>query len=166
MIKEGVPVDKHWIRMVAYALVIDTFDFKSPRGRLEDKVWLEEVVSKYDLDYSKMVDYALNLTDLTQDIPHIAMTSLKEYRFNGHRIKSTYILVREVPHNIEEILRYLQQLVLNEKIAMWVFLTVNVVNNQTTEYRICKETIEEVNHGKLASRAQEIMPIIEQLFNS
>ncbi|MGL4738356.1 MAG: DHH family phosphoesterase [Cellulosilyticaceae bacterium] len=159
----GLEITRETVNKVAYALVIDTFDFKSPRGKAEDKVWLEEMIRTYQLDYPKMVDYALSLTDLSQALPKIAMSALKAYQFGVHQVMSTYILVKEKPTCLDAVIAYLQGEVGARGLAMWVFLTIDVLKSQTTEYRITTEGYEEIVHPKLSSRAQEIMPQIEKL---
>ncbi|MGL4344344.1 MAG: DHH family phosphoesterase [Cellulosilyticaceae bacterium] len=163
MVQDGMTITKQHIRMVAYALVIDTFDFKSPRGKLEDKVWLEDVIKDTCLDYEQMVDYALKVTDLSAPIEQVAMSSLKEYVFHGKKVMSTYILVKEESTQIQDIIVYLQHQVSRKKLAMWVFLVIDVIKSQTVEYRIFPKGYEKIKHPKLSSRAQEIMPKIEQL---
>lgn len=162
MVEDELDVPESMINMVAYALVIDTFDFKSPRGRQCDRIWLEEMVERHGLDYEKMVGYALHLTDLTMAVEKVAMCSLKAYEFESKKVMSTYILVKDVPDCMEGLLRYLQEQVKVRKLAMWVFLTINVVKSQTIEYRITLDGWEKINHQKLSSRAQEIMPEIEK----
>ncbi|MEG0326244.1 MAG: DHH family phosphoesterase [Cellulosilyticaceae bacterium] len=159
-----MPIDRKIIQHVVYGLMIDTFAFKSSRGTLKDKKWVEEMVETYDLDYKGMYADALSLTDLGKTIEEIALTNLKVYDFEGAIVKSTYIQVDKEPHNIEEILQILQQNTVKEKLALWVFLLVDVEKIKTVEYRIYPKQIEKISHDKLTSRAQGIMPKIEQLF--
>lgn len=163
MVAAGLRITEETINKVAYALVIDTFDFKSPRGRQEDQRWLEEMVGSYDLDYPKMVAYALRLTDLSEPIEKVAMSALKTYQFGTHQVMSSYILVKDKPACLNKLISYLQEEVGVRGLAMWVFLTIDVVKSQTTEYRITPSAYEEIVHPKLSSRAQEIMPQIEKL---
>lgn len=164
MVQAGMEIDKKIIQQVVYGLMIDTFAFKSSRGTLEDEKWVEEMTRKYNLDYEEMYTDALSLTDLSQTIEEIAMSNLKGYEFAGQAVKSTYIQVNKEPSHIEEILENLQHKVSKEKLALWVFLLVDVEGIKTIEYRIYPGKIEKINHNKLTSRAQGIMPEIEKLF--
>lgn len=164
MLQDHIPINKEIINLVVYGVMIDTFAFKSSRGTKEDKKWVEEMVENYNLDYQEMYKDALSLTDLNQTIEELALTNLKEYDFYGYRVKSTYIQVEKEPERLEQILSYLKKRVEKDKVEMWVFLLVDVSNIKTIEYRITREEIQKINHSKLTSRAQGIMPEIEKIF--
>ncbi|MGL6173967.1 MAG: DHH family phosphoesterase [Cellulosilyticaceae bacterium] len=162
MLEGHIPINKEIIKLVVYGVMIDTFAFKSSRGTQEDKKWVEEMIESYQLDYQEMYKDALSLTDLEQTVEKLALTNLKEYNFYGNKVKSTYIQVEKEPEKLEQILRYLKEKTQKAKLAMWVFLLVDVSNIKTIEYRITQNEIQKINHEKLTSRAQGIMPEIEK----
>lgn len=164
MEQANLKVNKSIIERVVYGLMIDTFAFKSSRGTLKDKRWVEAMCVKYNLDYEGMYIDALSLTDFNRTSEEIALTNLKAYEFKGQFVKSTYIQVDKEPSNLEEIIQILQHKVVEEELALWVFLLVDVAQIKTVEYRIYPSSIEKISHDKLTSRAQGIMPEVEKLF--
>lgn len=157
-------ITPHMVKMVVYGLMLDTFAFKSSRGTKEDKHWVYDMITKYSLDATKIEQLALRLTDINQPINALALSNLKAYTFEDAHVKSTYIQVNCIPPTLNEILTYLQSLVSKEHLNLWVFLLVDVLHFKTTEYRIAAKSIDVIEHPKLTSRAQHIMPTIEKLF--
>ena len=154
-------LDKHDIELACLATFIDTVSFHSTKTVKSDISWVNEMTTKYDLDYDEMYRDGLCLTELT-NVEEIAFNGLKKADFNGFKIYSSYVQIVDLEKNkkiIKDIIIKLKKYVKKEKIDLFVFIVYDMTNFYTKVYKI-NEDIDSDEYFLYASRGNTIIPDI------
>ena len=154
-------LDKHDIELACLATFIDTVSFHSTKTNKKDISWVNEMVTKYDLDYDEMYRDGLCLTELT-DVNEIAFNGLKKAEYNKISIYSSYVQIVDLEKNkkiIESILEILKEYRDKEVIDLFVFIVYDMTNFYTKVYKI-NDGIEVDEYFLYASRGNTIIPDI------
>ena len=159
-------ITKEIIELVLISIFVDTCSLKSSKTNPIDITWTKDMCEKYNLDYDFFYNEGLCLNDLSDDISTLATNGCKEYLYYGHKVKSSYIQVKN--NNdlklINNITNYLKDIVVEEGLSMWVFLVTSFEEDKTYEYRITTNNVDLIVHNKITSRGTTIMPKIEDYF--
>ena len=91
-------LDKHDIELACVATFIDTVSFHSTKTVKKDISWVNEMTTKYDLDYDEMYRDGLCLTELT-NVEEIAFNGLKKAEYDGFSIHSSYVQIVDLEKN-------------------------------------------------------------------
>lgn len=154
-------LDKHDIEMACVATFIDTVSFHSTKTVKKDISWVNEMTTKYDLDYDEMYRDGLCLTELT-DVEEIAFNGLKKAEYKGVSIHSSYVQIVDLEKNkkiIEDIIETLKKYRKKENVDLFVFIVYDMTNFYTKVYKINDE-IEIDEYFLYASRGNTIIPDI------
>lgn len=154
-------LDKHDIEIACVATFIDTVSFHSTKTVKKDISWVNEMTTKYDLDYDEMYRDGLCLTELT-DVEEIAFNGLKKAEYNGVNIHSSYVQIVDLEKNkkiIEDIIETLKKYREKENVDLFVFIVYDMTNFYTKVYKISDE-IEVDEYFLYASRGNTIIPDI------
>ena len=154
-------LDKHEIELAADATFVDTVSFHSSKTVRDDISWVNEMTTKYDLDYDEMYRDGLCLTELT-DVEEIAFNGLKKAQYEDLSIHSSYVQIVDLEKNkdiIDGIVERLRTYREEENIDLFVFIVYDMTNFYTKVYKIGEE-IELAEYFLYASRGNTIIPDI------
>lgn len=154
-------LSKYDIELACLATFIDTVSFHSTKTVKKDMSWVNEMTTKYDLDYDEMYRDGLCLTELT-NVEEIAFNGLKKADYDGFSIHSSYVQIVDLEKNkkiIEEILEKLKKYRNKENIDLFVFIVYDMTNFYTKVYKI-NEDIDYDEYFLYASRGNTIIPDI------
>ncbi len=154
-------LDKHDIELACVATFVDTVSFHSSKTVKKDISWVNEMTTKYDLEYDDMYRDGLCLTELT-NVEEIAFNGLKKADYDGFSIHSSYIQIVDLEKNkkiIEEILEKLKKYRNEENVDLFVFIVYDMTNFYTKVYKI-NEDIDYDEYFLYASRGNTIIPDI------
>ena len=154
-------LDKHDIELACVATFIDTVSFHSSKTVKKDISWVNEMTTKYDLDYDEMYRDGLCLTELT-NVEEIAFNGLKKADYDGFSIHSSYVQIVDLEKNkkiIDEIIEKLKKYRNEENIDLFVFIVYDMTNFYTKVYKI-NEDIDYDEYFLYASRGNTIIPDI------
>ena len=154
-------LNKHDIELACLATFIDTVSFHSTKTVKKDISWVNEMTTKYDLDYDEMYRDGLCLTELT-NVEEIAFNGLKKVDYDGFSIHSSYVQIVDLEKNkkiIEEILEKLKTYRKKENVDLFVFIVYDMTNFYTKVYKI-NEDIDYDEYFLYASRGNTIIPDI------
>lgn len=146
--------------LVYVSILVDTQCLKSSKFNKEDNKFLECFEKKNpNINYKKIQNLSLGITNLNQDINLVAYNGLKQYYFNNYSIQSSYISANNhINHN--EYIEFIQN---NLNCDLFIFLFINYQENSTIVYKISKNDIKTESFDKLLSRANDVMPKIEKM---
>ena len=154
-------LDKHDIELACVATFIDTVSFHSTKTVKKDISWVNEMTTKYDLDYDEMYRDGLCLTELT-NVEEIAFNGLKKADYNGFSIHSSYVQIVDLEKNkkiIDKIIEKLKKYRNKENVDLFVFIVYDMTNFYTKVYKI-SENIDCDEYFLYASRGNTIIPDI------
>lgn len=161
-------LDKNDLELAVLATMIDTVSFHSTKGRKEDNEWCKYICEKYSLDYKKLYNEGLYLTNMN-DIEEVKFNGLKKYNFNNKKIESSYIQI-ENPNlekdKIEKIIEKLKQHIIDEDLFAFVFIVHDMTNFKTMYYLIEKDNIQKRYYDRYEQRGNTIMPEVLQYVNN
>lgn len=164
MVEYNYPITKEIVELVCFSVFVDTCSLKSTKCTDEDKLWIKESIEKLNLDYDKLYEEGLCLTDLSKSIYTISQNGLKKYNYDNINVWSSYI---QINNNCDEniintLIGFINYCLYFEDVELWVFLIVDFARNKTREYRITGDKVEEIIHTGIVSRGTTIMPNIEK----
>ena len=154
-------LSKKDIELACLATFIDTVSFHSTKTVKADISWINEMTTRYELDYDEMYRDGLCLTELT-NVEEITFNGLKKADYDGFIIHSSYIQIVDLEKNektIEKILNRLKKYVKKNKVDLFVFIVYDMTNFYTKVYKV-NETIEYDEYFLYASRGNTIIPDI------
>lgn len=154
-------LDKHDIELACVATFIDTVSFHSTKTVKKDISWVNEMTTKYDLDYDEMYRDGLCLTELT-NVEEIAFNGLKKAEYDGFSIHSSYVQIVDLEKNkkiIDKIIEKLKKYRNKENVDLFVFIVYDMTNFYTKVYKI-NENIDYDEYFLYASRGNTIIPDI------
>ena len=154
-------LDKHDTELACVATFIDTVSFHSTKTVKKDISWVNEMTTKYDLDYDEMYRDGLCLTELT-NVEEIAFNGLKKAEYDGFSIHSSYVQIVDLEKNkkiIDKIIEKLKKYRNKENVDLFVFIVYDMTNFYTKVYKI-NENIDYDEYFLYASRGNTIIPDI------
>lgn len=166
----GYVISSQEAKMIVFSMMTDTVAFRNEKTVKSEIIVARNLVKEYSLDYNFLEKYSLCITDIkSMSVDEIIHYGMKEYIFNGNRVKSSYIQLLNLP-NSEQIKIWIDaiyKIVENDKLAMWVFIIYDLKCNDTYEYHIVPNDIYKyrLSLDKILSRGVNIMPRIEKMFN-
>jgi len=154
--------DRSDIKLVALASIVDTTCFKSSKATPANEEYIKVLCEQHKLDYDALYREGLGLTDL-ENFNTAVINGLKEYNFNGYHLKSSYIQVDKINQRVVDLFTEgCKELLIEEKLYMWVFLVHDMTLFKTTAYLITEDKTRVVEYDSIASRGNTIMPSIER----
>ena len=153
-------LDTKDLELAVLATMIDTVSFHSTKGRKEDEEWCKYICDKYDLDYLKLYSSGLYLTNM-DDLKLAALNGLKKYVVDGKKIESSYIQIKSVDdngENINKIINFLKEYILNEDLFLFVFIVHDMDSFKSMYYMIERGSIISRYYDKYEQRGNVIMP--------
>ena len=162
------PINKEIAEMVCFSVFIDTCSLKSTKCPEEDKVWVKNYTEEWGIDYDKLYEKGLILTDLSQNIYNIIKNGYKEYMYEGIKVCSSYIQINNncEEDTINEFIKNLKRYFENGDMKLWAFLIIDFGRNQTREYRLSYKKLDIRVHDGILSRGANIMPNIQKNIKS
>ena len=149
------------VELACLATFMDTVSFHSTKTVKKDMSWVNEMTTRYELDYDEMYREGLCLTELT-DVEEIAFNGLKKADYDGFTIHSSYIQIVDLEKNekiIQDILKKLKKYRKKEKVDLFVFIVYDMTNFYTKVYKI-NDDIDYDEYFLYASRGNTIIPDI------
>ena len=146
------------------AAMVDTASFHSTKGREEDKNWIINLCKERNIDYEKVYETGLCLTNLS-DLKTASLNGLKHYNICDIEVEASYIQVRDLEEKkeiIDEIIFCLQEYRISKKLHMFVFITYDMDNFITKVYKITEKKLEIVNYNEYVSRGNRVIIDIEK----
>lgn len=166
----GYQINAVEAKMIIMAMMSDTVSFRNSKTVKAEVEVAKSLASKYNIDFEALEKYCLCLTDISNlTIDEIIFNGIKTYDYRGNIVKASYLQLLELPdkEKIELWREAIFNKVIQEKIALWVFIIYDLNNSNTYYYHINKHgNIQEgIAFGKLLSRGADIMPKIERMFS-
>lgn len=158
------PITKQDVFNTIVAIMLDTCSMKSAKCSEEEKIWVMTKIKEYNLDYDKLYELGLCLTNFNKPISEIVYNGIKYYNYSGIEVGTSYIQNYSYPKDINKYTTYIQENIIKSKennLKLWVFLAVDMNKNICKEYHITKNSIKEINHDTILSRGLNVMPNIE-----
>lgn len=159
---------KDMLKLAVLATYIDTASFNSTKAQEKDKIWAEEICSKYNFNKDAFYEAGLMLTDLN-NLEKAAFTCLKKYNINNKKIEVSSIQINgnntkeETINNIKEIvINYF----LNNNLDIYILIIHDMSIMKTTSYKIFKDGIVIEKYDKYTSRGNVIIPKLEKEISS
>ena len=159
-------LDKNDIALACLAGFVDTASFHSTKSRESDHIWIKEMCFKYNLDYQKMYDAGLCLTDIS-NLDKAYLNGVKKYRFNEYNFEASYIQVKTISEEqLKYILSLVSEYVKKYNLLLFAFIVHDMENFKTKVYRVSKNDIEVDDYDVYTSRGNVIIPsIMKMLIN-
>lgn len=157
-------------KMIIMAMMADTVSFRNSKTVKAEVEVARALADKYNIDFEALEEYCLCLTDISNlTIDEIICNGIKTYDYCGNIVKASYLQLLELPDK-EKIKSWKDAIfnrVIQENIALWVFIIYDLNNSDTYYYHINKFgcACEGIAFDKLLSRGSDIMPAIERKFN-
>lgn len=156
-------LNKDIVEWIAAATMMDTCSFKSTKTNVDDIPWAIDVCNEFKLDYDRLTTIGYCLTDLSSP-NESSVNGFKQFIYNNKIVKTSYIQCDSFDYEkIQANIDVLSDKVSKEDVHMWMFMVVDVENENTLEYRIYKDRVYEIYHEGIVSRGSTIMPAIEKL---
>lgn len=157
-------------KMIIMAMMADTVSFRNSKTVKAEVEEAKALAKKYSIDFEELEEYCLCLTDISNlTIDEIICNGIKEYCYSGNIVKASYLQLLGLPdkEKIDTWRNAIFDKVIQEKIALWIFIIYDLTNCNTYYYHINKygNIREGIDFGKLLSRGKDIMPKIEQMYN-
>ena len=156
-------LEREDIELACLATLVDTASFNSTKTRETDKIWVQSMCEKYNLDYDKLYKSGLCLTSL-YDIDKASLNGLKKYNFDGKLVQSSYIQIEKSLENsikIDMIVELLKEYVRAQGLDMFVFIVHDMIAFKTNAYKISTDGISVDKYEKYTSRGSQIIPSVE-----
>lgn len=154
-----VSIPKEFEILTAYACYMDTVSFSTTKGREEDKIWAETILSKYGININDVVHYCYCLTDISVPVEEYAKNGEKIYQINDKHIKSSYILTDFEYQNKKEVINVLRK-ELSDDIIAYCILFSNMKDKTTTISVVMKEYTLTTKIDKVLSRGKDVIPAV------
>lgn len=161
-------LDKKDLELAVLATMIDTVSFHSTKGRKEDLEWCEYICNKYNLDYDKLYNQGLYLTNM-DNLDEVALNGLKKYNINNQKLESSYIQIKNPKietENINKIINKLKQRIKDENLIAFVFIVHDMTLFKTMYYLIEKDNIITKYYDTYEQRGNTIMPEVFDYVNN
>ena len=163
----GYQPSKDESKMIIISMMVDTTSFMSSKTIPEEVEVAKQLADKYQFDYNELIKYCLCLTPIASMKRYeIVSNGQKYYDYSGIKVGSSYLQLYEFPDEIiiNGWLRVIHDKILKEKLKMQVFIIFAIKDNKTYEYRVTKNSVNEIIHEGILSRGKDIMPEIEKIF--
>jgi PncC family amidohydrolase len=168
MVAANYPLTAEDVKLVIIAMMVDTTSFRSSKTIPEEVKSAKILAKKYNLDYDYLEQCSLCLTPIEKmDIDEITSNGQKEHNYNGHKVKSAYLQLYDVPNDavINKWLAYLNSKVKDKAEAeLIVFIILDIKLNITYEYQVKSNYIKKIIHDGILSRGKDIMSKIEKRY--
>ena len=161
-------LDKNDLELAVLATMIDTVSFHSTKGRKEDLEWCKYICDKYNLNYDKLYNQGLYLTNM-DNIDEAALNGLKKYNINNQKLESSYIQIKNPKleiKKINKIIDKLKQRIIVENLRAFVFIVHDMTLFKTMYYLIEKDNITTKYYDKYEQRGNTIMPEVFEYVNN
>lgn len=166
----GYPLTVEDAKLIIISMMVDTTSFRSSKTIPKEVEIAKILAKKFNFDYDYLEKYCLCLTPIEKmNIDEITSNGQKKYNYNGHKIKSAYLQLYDIPDEatINKWLNYLNSKVTDNtsKTDMIVFLMFDTKRNITYEYQVMQDYTKKIIHeGRILSRGKDIMPMIEKRY--
>ena len=94
--------DEKDLTLAFVAAMVDTASFNSTKGRVEDNDWIINLCKERNIDYEKIYETGLCLTDLS-NLEQVSFNGLKHYNLCDKEIEASYIQVRNLEEKKEKL---------------------------------------------------------------
>lgn len=152
------------LRLAVCALYLDTIALRSTKIAPEEAAWAKRCAQQLSLDTAWLESEGMGLMDVSRPAQELAMTGLKEYRYGGRRVLSTYIQTDALTQALlERILCVLRGAIREKAAARWVFLVHNPRAGCSLRYDVFPSgQVRETRYDRLISRGSDVMPQVER----
>ena len=140
---------------------MDSLSFNSTKALKTDKEWCQQQINKYGFDEKHLYNAGLCLSDLSIINEKTISYGRKDYKINGNKIKTSYVIVKKEENILEKedaIINQLPQYL--EDFDYWMFFAHCIEDNKTCVYFLSKDYIEINKYTGLISRGDGLIPII------
>ena len=156
--------DDNDLTLAFVAAMVDTASFHSTKGREEDKNWIINLCKERNINYEKVYETGLCLTDLS-DLNVASLNGLKHYNICDKEVEASYVQLRALEEKkeiINEIISNLKEYRQIKELDMFVFIVYDMDDFLTIVYKITYNNIEIVNYNEYAPRGNKIILDIEK----
>ena len=156
--------DDNDLTLAFVAAMVDTASFHSMKGREEDKNWIINLCKERNIDYERVYETGLCLTNLS-DLKTASLNGLKHYNICDKEVEASYIQVRALEEKkeiINEIISNLKEYRQIKELDMFVFIVYDMDVFETNVYKITDNELEIVNYNEYAPRGNKIMLDVEK----
>ena len=155
-------ISSRFVELVLIGMAVDTLSFRSAKAALGDREWFVDMCEKYNLNSNKILRLGDDITKL-DDLEKAMLNGLKNYKYGNSLVGTSYINTYGIADEIIYLLiKKLQIKVIDENLAMWVFMDINLKDDTTKVYKIYQDKVETEEFDFIASRALNVMPNIEK----
>ena len=161
-------LDKNDLELAVLATMIDTVSFHSTKGRKEDLEWCKHICDKYNLNYEKLYNQGLYLTNM-DNIDEAALNGLKKYNINNKKIESSYTQIKNPKYEedkINAIIEILKKYIIKEDLYAFVFIVHDMTEFKTMYYLIEEDNIKTKYYDTYEQRGNTIMPEVFEYVNN
>lgn len=145
------------ILLACLATFVDTVSFHSTKSRKSDRDWIDKMCQKYNLDYNRLYNAGLCMTDIT-NLDKVIFNGMKSYVFNNYRVESSYIQIKEISEGqIDYMLSVLKEYVASKDKLIFVFIVHDLNEFTTKVYKISKNNIEIEEYNQYTARGDGII---------
>ena len=165
----NIPIDRNDIILLAYAMLVDTSCFKSPKTIESEKDELRILCLKNNLNFEKIKESSLALTDIMRMSVHeIIQNGLKKYTFSGKNIQSSYVQITGDLNIelLEKIFLNITKQLYQNNVYLWIFIVFDMEQEKTKVYYVTKDSIQTKIYDAILSRGKNIIPEVEEYFKS
>lgn len=168
MCEAGYQISKEEAKMLLVSMMIDTVSFKSKKTVQDEVIEARKIANFFGLNFEEIQKSCFCLTPIDKlSVKEIVENGLKNYNYNGNKVKSSYIQVYEkIEEKVIKIwLNEIIKKIKNNNLAMWVFIIFDCKNEVTIEYHITVNSVTHVETAGILSRGTNIMPLVEVKFS-
>lgn len=164
MKKLNFKISREIIQLVGYASFIDTCSFKSTKWTKKEKDEIISLLKDYNFNVDEMLKECLCIDDLSKmSLEEIIANGFKRYEYGKNIVKSSYVQITSLEIS-EDVINLISKIVAKEKLAMWVFIVSDMINEKAMVYKITQNQIITEKYDKILSRGKDIMPVVEKQF--
>lgn len=169
MLEVNMKITKEIVELLGYAMLVDTCSFTSSKTVESESKILPDILLSYGLDYNKMCEISClytNIHEMTLD--EISTNGLKLYDYNRGKVKSSYLQLKQNIDDelLKKVILKITNILSNEKLLLWIFIVYAIDEKKTYVYLIHSTGVEYKIYDRIISRGVDIMPKVEEMFNT
>lgn len=159
-LEEMGEASKRDIELALLGAFVDSCNFKSSRINLEDIMWINSMLEKYQLDRNKF-KLATEVETPLNNLKKTLLNGLKQYQYNDLKIEACSIQLKNMDKHYKSIM-FLQdearKRLLRENLEAFLIIIRDIDFEETLVLEVRKDGVKEIFYDYYASRGSEIMP--------
>ena len=155
---------KEEMKSILFSTMVSTISFHSNKTVPEDISWLSMNAKRFGLDMNDYVEDGLAVCDI-KDAKDFAFRGLKHYDFYGEEVESSYLQLKNVSenkNNIQQILSILQEYTRNKNLYEFGFFVHDMDHFSSLAFYIYPDTIDNEKFDRIVARSKVFVPRIKE----